>query len=264
MSTNSKLVSLLITAIVIIALVVLLLPFTIVGAGEQAVITRNGAVARIEGPGMHFVAPIFEGVVKFDTRTQKEQTDANASSADLQTVDATVAVNYNVVPGKVADMYTRIGTNFQSTVIDPAIQEAVKAATAKYTAEELITKRADVTDEIKSNLTNALATDDIQVTSVSVINFSFSDSFNTAVEAKVTAEQNALAAENQVAQTQAQASSTIIAAQAQAQAIEIQAQAINSEGGADYVQLQAIKAWNGVLPAQMVPGATVPFINLTK
>lgn len=250
-------------AAVLIVLVVLLLPFTVVDAGEKAVVIRNGAVSRVLDPGLHGILPIIEGVVTFDTRTQKEQTNAEAASADLQTVNTTVAVNYNVNPSKVADMYTRLGANYQSTIIDPAIQEVVKATTANYTAEELITKRADVTTKIQSALAERLAPNDIVVTSVSIVNFAFSGSFNAAIEAKVTAEQNALAAKNKLDQVQYEAQQRIAQAEGEAKAIQIQAQAINSQGGADYVQLQAIKQWDGKLPAQMIPGSTVPFISLS-
>ena len=80
----------------------------------------------------------------------------------------------------------------------------------------------------------------------------------------MTAQQNAEAAQNKVAQTQAEASSTIIAAEAQAKAIQIQAEAIQQQGGANYVELQAVQKWDGHLPTQMIPGATLPFINLTQ
>lgn len=236
--------------------------FGTVGAGERGIKTRFGKVLGIVNTGLYFKTPFIEGVEVMDVQTQKEQTDASAASSDLQTVNTKVAINYNIDPAKVTDLYTRIGVDYKTKVIDPAIQEIVKAVTAKYTAEQLITKRAEVTDLIQTSLTDKLAASDMNVTSVSIINFDFSESFNTAIEAKVTAEQNALAAKNKLDQVKFEAEQTVATAQAQAEAIKIQAQAINSQGGADYVQLQAVAKWNGQLPVQMIPGASVPFINI--
>ncbi len=241
----------------ILFFIVLIWPFAIIDAGERGVVTRLGAYSRTLAPGFHVVVPLLEMVTKFEVRTQKEQTEASAASKDLQTVNATVAVNYNIDPAKVDDLYVTIGIDYKSRVIDPAIQEVAKAVTAKYTAEELLTKRASVTEEMHSLLSTRLASSDIQVTAVSIVNFNFSTSFNAAIEAKVTAEQNALAEKNNLA-----------AAQFQAQSIRVKSEAANNE---KYIQLQqleveraAVEKWNGVLPTQMIPNATLPFINLTK
>ena len=184
-----KLITYLVGLVVAIAVLLLIDPFVPVGAGERAVITRNGAVDKVDGPGLNLIPPIFYSAVKFNVQTQKEQTDATAASSDLQTVTTTVAINYNVNPAEVADLYARKETEYKSTIVDPAIQEAVKAATANFSAEQLITDRPDVTEAIKSNLVAALTPYDLQVTSVDIVNFAFSDSFNTAIEAKVTAQQ---------------------------------------------------------------------------
>lgn len=248
--------------LVMLIITILFGSFGTVSAGERGIKTRLGAVVGTIEPGLYMKLPFMEGVVSIDVQTQKEQTDAEAASSDLQTVHSTVAVNYNLDSSKIQDLYTRIGVEYQSKVIDPAIQEVVKAATAKYTADQLLTKRPQVTDDIQTALAAKLALSDITVSAVSIINFDFSGSFNKAIEDKVTAEQNALAAKNKLDQVKYEAEQTVASAQAQAEAIKIQAQAINSQGGADYVQLQAITKWDGHLPQQMIPGSTVPFLNL--
>lgn len=247
-------------------LVIVFGSFGIVSAGYVGVETRFGKVVGTVSPGLYFKEPLLESVTSMDVQTQKDQADATAASNDLQSVTATVAVNYHVEPTDASTIYSNLGADYADRVIAPAIQESVKSVTANYTAEELITQREKVVDDILALLTTKLQAYGVQTDSLNVINFAFSDQFNQAIEAKVTAQQNALTAQNQVVQAQAVASSTIIAAQAQAQAIEIQAQAINSQGGADYVELQAVKAWDGHLPTQMIPGETLPFINanLTK
>lgn len=238
--------------------------FTVVGAGEKGVVVRLGAVNRVLESGFHLKLPLLEKVVKMTVQTQKEQVETDAASQDLQTVKAIVAVNYNVSGDKVEDLYRGTGLDYKSRIIDPAIQEAVKAATAKYTAEQLITQRPLVKEDILASLKSILSSKDIQVSDVSITNFDFSPSFNQAIEAKVTAEQQALQAKNLLEQKKYEAEQIVVTAKAQAEAIQIQAQAIAQQGGANYVQIEAIKKWNGILPTSMIPGATVPFINLTK
>lgn len=255
--------------VVIVALLLLLDTAILVPAGNEGVETRFGAVTGVMGPGLHVKIPFLEGVSNMNTQTQIAQTNATAASDDLQQVTATVAVNFHVNPQDAATIYQNIGTQYQTTIIDPAIQESIKSVTANYSAEQLITEREDVRDAILSLLTSKMQPYGINVDALNIVNFAFSDSFNTAIEAKVTAQQNALTANNQVAQAIAEASSTVIAAQAQAKAIEIQSQAIENSGGANYVALQqldvekaAIEKWNGTLPTQMIPGSSVPFLNL--
>lgn len=248
--------------ILLAILIVIFGSWTIVNPGERGIVLRLGSVSRVLDEGIHLKIPLLEKVTKTNIQTQKEQTNAEAASADLQNVRTTIAVNYNVAPDKVADLYVKVGTSFPSTIIDPAIQEVVKSVTAKYTAEQLITKRSEVTDDIKVQLAQKLLLNDIAVTSVSIVNFDFSPSFNEAIERKVTAEQNALAAKNRLDQVKYEAEQRIAEANGEAQAIKIQATAIQQQGGSEYIQLQAINKWDGKLP-QYMTGA-VPFINLQK
>lgn len=250
--------------VILFVLTIIFGTFGTIDAGYRGVRTTWGAVSGTLEPGLYVKMPFVQGVEEVNVQTQKEQTDAEASSSDLQVVHTQIALNYNVYSDKVVNLYQEIGIDYKVRVIDPAIQEAVKSATAKYTAEQLITERQAVQDEIKKFLVDRLTSRYIQVTDLSIINFDFSSQFNQAIEAKVTAEQDALAAKNKLDQVKYEADQTVTKATADAEAIKIQAQAINSQGGADYVQLQAIKAWDGHLPTQMIPGGTVPFLNLTK
>ena len=250
-----------IAGVLLLILVVLFSPFTEIGAGHRGVITVFGAVQdTVLGEGFHFISPT-ASIHSIDVRTQKVQTDADAASSDLQSVNATVAVNYHVNPIEVAKLYQEVSGDVQETVIDPAIQEAVKAATAGFTAEELITKRPEVSGLIQKNLVDRLSTKHLIVETVSIVNFSFSDSFNAAIEAKVTAEQNALAAKNKLDQIQYEAQQTVATATAAAESIRIQAEALKSNP--DLVNLKAVEKWNGVLPSYVM-GNAVPFIDINK
>ncbi len=250
------------------ALILIFSTFGTISTGEIGIKTNLGKVVGTVQPGLYFKLPFVEGVTSMDTQIQKEQADAGAASKDLQTVQAKVAINYNVDAGKAQDLYSRIGTEYKVRVIDPAIQEVVKAVTAQYTAEELITKRPEITDKIQTSLSERLGAFDISVSSVSITNFDFSGTFNAAIEAKVTAEQNALAAKNKLDQVNYEAQQTVAKAKAEAEAIGLKSQAANNEKYVSLkaleVQEEAIAKWNGKLPDQFIPGSAMPFINLSK
>jgi regulator of protease activity HflC (stomatin/prohibitin superfamily) len=143
--------------------------------------------------GLYFKWPLIETVKKMDVKIQKYEVDSSAASSDLQTVSSKVALNFHVDPNMVTSIYNNIGTDYQDRIIVPAVQESVKAATAKFTASELITKREEVRDAIKTILANKIGGDGIIIDELNITDFDFSDSFNSAIEAKVTAEQNAQA-----------------------------------------------------------------------
>lgn len=245
----------------LIAVIIVFGSFGTVGAGERGVKTRFGGVTgAVIGEGLFFKLPFVEQVVIMDIKTQKEQTDANAASKDLQTVNSVVALNYSVKPEAVAKLYQEIGVDYKARVIDPAMQESVKASTAKFTAEELITKREEVKEDIKQAITQRLAVNGILVENFSIINFNFSKSFNDAIEAKVTAEQDALAAKNKLAQVQYEAQQAVEKAKGNAEALRVESAAINSNP--QVLQLRAIEKWDGHMP--QVTGSATPFINLNK
>ncbi len=250
-------------SIVVLIVILLVNPIVTVGAGKRGVVTRWGAVQdRILGEGISLVAPIADHVVKMDVKTQKEEREASSASKDLQAVNTTVAINYRLDPTKVNKIYQSVGNDYAVKIIDPAIQEYIKSATSKYTAEELITKREQVKEYLQTHLKENLAKNDILLEDVFITDFKFSDSFDKAIESKVTAEQRALESKNKLEQVKFEAEQQIATAKAEAESIRIKAQAVTQQGGADYVKLQAIQKWDGKLPVQMIPGSAVPFIDL--
>ncbi len=233
----------------------------IIQAGERGVVLRLGSIDRVLDEGFHFTIPFVEKVKVLNVQTQKEQVGANSASKDLQTVSTTVALNYNLNPEQVGLIWQKIGPDYKDRVVAPAIQEAVKAATAKFTAEQLVTQRSAIRDEIKLNLVERLKLAYINVSDVSIVNFEFSKAFDQAIEAKVTAEQNALAAENKLEQVKFEAEQRITQAKGEAEAIRIQAEAIQNQGGAEYVNLKWVERWNGSLPTYMM-GDAMPLLNI--
>jgi len=254
--------SIFIAILVIVVIIALFSSAYTIKAGQTGVLLTFGkASEQAIGEGLHFKLPFVQEIIKVDVKTQKYEGDAAAASKDLQTVSTRMAINYHLETSSVPQLYRDLGLDYQIKLIQPLEQEIVKATTAKFTAEELITRREEVRLEVKNVLHERLVERGIIVEEVSLVNFDFSPSFNAAIEAKVTAEQNALAEKNKLAAIEYQAQQRITQAQGEAEAIRIQAQSINAQGGKDYVQLQAINKWDGKLP-QFTGAGAVPFINV--
>lgn len=212
---------------------------------------------------LHFKAPFITKSVKYNIQTQKLDANADASSKDLQSVWATIVVNYKYKESEVVNLYKNVGKEERvaEKIITPAIQEVFKAVVAKYSAEELITKRSDVSKDIEQSLNDRLKDYGIQIQLFNIVNFDFSKSFNDAIEAKVTAEQEALAEKNKLEKVKYESEQKIVAAEAQAKAIEIQAKAIQNQWGKEYVQLKWIEQWNGKLPDTVAWQDTTLFVT---
>lgn len=256
--------SLLILIGVVIVLFVLK-PWVQVGAGQRGIVLNFGAVQKkVLSEGIHFKIPVVQTVILMDVKIQKALTDAASSSSDLQDVDMAVALNYHIIPDQANIVYQTIGVEFKERIIDPAIQEVMKAVSARYTAEELITKRPAVSSEMKEALTSRLLESNISVDAFSIISFSFSQTFTDAIEAKQTAEQNALKAKRDLDRIRVEAEQTIAAATAEAEALRLQKMNISPdliELRKIEANLKAIEKWNGILPEVTGAGA-IPFIGV--
>ncbi|MDP2862452.1 MAG: prohibitin family protein [Desulfobacterales bacterium] len=240
-------------------------PWVQIGAGQRGVVLDFGAVQKdVLGEGLHFRVPVMQEIVRMDVKVQKAETAAAAASADLQDVSSTVAINYHIIPDKANIVYQSIGIHFKERIIDPAVLEVVKAVTAKYSAEELITKRPAVSDAMKLSLTERLLAHNMAVDAFSIVGFSFSKIFMEAIESKQTAEQLALKAKRDLDRIKIEAEQTITAARAEAESLRLQRANISP----DLIELRKIEAnlkaidkWNGILP-QVTGGGAVPFIGV--
>lgn len=252
--------------IAMIALLVIFImnPLIIIGAGERGVVLNFGAVQpQVLAEGLHIRVPIYQKVIKVDVRVQKEQTEAAAASKDLQDTHSTVALNFNIIPDKAPLVFQHIGGAYRERVIDPTIQEVVKAITARYTAVELITQREKVRAEIREMLKERLLAYNIAVVDFSIVNFKFSPQFTQAIENKQTAEQMALKAQRDLDRIKIEAQQKVASAQAEAESLRLQKQNVSAE----LIQLRAIEAsmaaiqkWDGHLP-NVTGGGAIPFID---
>ena len=271
--------------IAVLVLGLLTTSFVIVDSGNVGVVRTLGAVQSDPfAEGFHFKKPFMDKIEQIDVRLRKAESQATAASKDLQVVRTKVSVQYSL-NGAVAPMtYQKIGRAraVETTLINPAIMESVKAVTAQYTAEELVTRRAEVKNQIQLAIQDfidtTLAQKDIigavNLANVAITDFDFSDEFNRAIEEKVRAEQEALKAINEklrrVTQAEAAAAERTLAADAEAYQIEVaskaRADAIRREAEAlkdnpALIQLRIAEKWDGQLP-QFSGGDVIPLLNL--
>lgn len=235
--------------IAVVAIVLIILAASsicIVPAGSKGVQMNMGAVTgTIYNEGINFKIPFIQSVEIIDTRVQKYESSDNASaSKDLQTITSSIAVNFRVDSSKVDKLYQNIGTNYKDTVISPAISECIKAVTSQYTAEQLITKRSEVSEKMKTLLQEKLQDKYILIDSFNITDFQFSEAFNTSIEEKQIAEQNALKAQYDLERIKTEAEQTITEASGEAEAMKIK----NNQITENIIKLEFIKKWNGEMP----------------
>lgn len=247
-------------AIGIIAVAVIGSSLTIVPAGNTGVLLTLGKVSETSfQEGAHFKIPFVQSVENMSNKIQVYETPASAVSKDLQTVSSTLAVNYRLVSDKSADMYKNVGIEYQTILVTPVVQECFKSATANYTAEQLITERQTVADDVKESLEKKLKDYGIYIEKFNIVNFDFSSEFNNAIEAKQVAEQNLLKTKTEQEQAiviaNAEAEKKVISAKADAEAIMAQAQAqadanelLEKSLTPKVIAYEQIQKWNGVMP----------------
>lgn len=240
---------------------------TQVDAGNLGVVMKWGEIQSVALPeGIHFRTPIKTKILNISMRVQKIESIATASSKDLQVVSTRLALNYRLDGTKIVDVFRDIGTLgiVEGTIIEPALQETVKKATAQFTAEELITKRQLVKEAISASITATLSKSGVLVTEVSITDFQFDPNYQAAVEAKQVAEQKALTATNDLARIKVEAeqalatargkaNAEIARAEAEAKAQELLRKTITSE----IVLLRAIEKWDGHQPTIVGEGGAI-------
>jgi prohibitin 1 len=237
-------------------------PFAIVNAGERGVVMRFGQVqGGVLNEGLHLVIPFITAVKNLSVRVQRSDIKAQAASKDLQDVTTEVALNWHIDPVKVNTVYQRVGdeTQILERIINPAVSEVLKAATAKKNVEEILTKRTELKQEIDQALKTRLAGYGLAVDDVSLVDFGFSPEFNKSIEAKQIAEQEAKQAEFVALKASKDAEAEVNRAKGQAEAQRLQKLTLTP----DLLQKQAIEKWDGKFPTYMGGNGQLPFINLT-
>ncbi|EKE01353.1 MAG: band 7 protein [uncultured bacterium] len=254
--------------IAIFILILLVSSIGIVGAGQRGVLLRFGAVTgTIKNEGLYFKIPFAEEVVLMSTQIQKYSTLSTASSKDLQVVTTEVTLNYQLDANDVGEIYRTMRQDYESRVIQPFVQEAVKSVAANFDAEQLITQRPRVKADLQNLLTKRLAQLGIAVVELSITDFRFTQVFQDSIEAKVKAVQQALEAENALKRVGFEAQQAIVKATAEAKGLELQKAQITPqllELRQIEVQRSAVEKWNGVMPSVVTSGAPVPMLDVFR
>lgn len=255
--------------------VVLLLGFSMFSTVENGHVGFRktlGSISSTElSPGAHFKWPFVTSIVQVNTQVAKAESDAAASSKDLQPVHSHVALNYTIDKGAAYQLLTDVGVDFDAKVISPHVQEVFKGVTAKYSAEELISKREQVALETSDLLKRALFNYHIDVKDISIVNFTFSEAFNQSIEQKQIAAQNAMKAQNDLDKAKIDAQQNVVKAEADATAAKAKADADlyvaqqQAKGNlelaksitSDLVDYQFLKTWKGDVPTAWGNGSII-------
>lgn len=257
----------------IILLIAVFGSFGTVQSGNKGVVLKlNAVTGEVKDEGFYWKTPFIEDVKEMDMKIQKEQVTAAAASKDLQNVTAQIAVNYQLDQKNIVSTYQNLRSDAAVKIIQPAIQESIKVVTARYTAEELVTQRTVVRDEMERVFTEKMSNNGVVTISkggFNLVDLDFSPSFNAAIERKVTAVQEAEAAKNTLEKIKYEAQQSIERAKGEAEAIRVKS--VSLQQSPDYIEFEklnvqrlAIDKWNGDVPNSMIPGGTVPFINLNQ
>lgn len=247
----------------IVALAILILftgSFRTIKSGQVGIKVRFGKVVNSRmHDGVNFKIPVIEKVVKMNVQVQKVEVETSSASKDLQDVNMKLAVNYRIDAAKATELYKNVGTKYEEVVLQPAIQESIKAVTSKYTAEELITNRSEVSNSCMKELENKVKKYGLVVDNFNITNFSFSAEFNKAIEEKQIAEQKVLTAKQELEKEKIEAEKKIVKAEAEKKANELKQQTLTD----NIIKEKFIEKWDGHLPKVSGSSSIIDIDSLT-
>ena len=263
-----KIVKYVLLAIIVIFLIITFFnSFKTIPTGFIGVKTRFGQVQdTMLNEGLNLKIPFIEKIVLMDCRTQKTEYTMEASSKDLQKIsNFKIAINYNITSDTANKLYRSVGVDYKTIIVEPAIQEAMKATVANYTAEELITKRNEVSEFALNKLSPKLQENGITLTSLNILDLAFSEEFDTAVEQKQIVEQETQKAQYELEKARVENQKKIENAQADAEVMAAQ----NAQITDNYLRLKEIEnqkamieKWNGQLPTTMTGSDVSSIFNV--
>lgn len=256
--------------IAIVGLIVFFGSWTVVSPQEVGIVTRAGSLNRTLSEGFHFKIPLVEDVTKMNLSEQKFVLKSQVYSRDSQTIDTALTINYQVNRSNVEEIYRATRDNYENILIAPIGSPVMEEVFSKYTADELVKNRAQLPVDIKKAIVDRVSAKGILVRGVE-FTFDFDDAYETAVRNKQVQEQLALGQVNITKQEEEKKKQEILKAEALAEKTRLEASALASQQGEKVISkiyaeaaLAAATKWNGVLPTQMIPGQTLPFIQLGK
>ena len=254
--------------ILIILLILVFNSLTTVQTGYVGVKTRFGKVQdSVIQEGLNLKVPFIEKIVKIDCKTKKIEATSEGSTKDLQTAKTSIAVNYNVKKDTANKLYREVGVDYESIIINPAILESIKSTMAKYTAEELITKRAEVSNKIQEELVNKIEGRGFDITEFNITNIDFSEAYDNAIEAKAVKQQEVETQKAELEKQRIQNEKEISMAEKDAKVMELQKQQITEETlrlKELEIKEKMINKWNGQMPTTMLNDSVETMFNTNK
>lgn len=289
---TSKQLILALGAIIVIPTALSMNPVQTVPTGTRGVITVGGAIKGIETEGFTLVKP-WERLNVFNIRAEVANVDNSVgSTSDQQPVTVNLTIRYSIPQDRVIEVFEKYSKDGDlQSYVQTATNETFKSVTAKFTAPELISKRAEVSNAVLDNLRQKLNVYGANIISIDMRDFSFDSKYMDAIKSKVNQEQLKLAAENKVLTVQAEQREKVVIAQAEADALKLQAdgeayqtlkaaealaKSLEIQNNAlrqnkDVLQLKQIEVdmqkaqrWDGKLPTAIYAGTPIPFLNLDK
>jgi len=253
--------------ILLVGMIMLFASTTIVPTGHIGVVTLYSKVQdKYLDAGFHWVKPFVEDVHDVDIRTQKYSNTVEGSAKDLQIVNITMSINYQIKPEKVTELYAKVGKDYSNIILNPALQSSLKASMAQFTAEEMITKRAEVSNTITKELNESLD-NYFLISAVNLENIDFTEEYNKAIEAKTTNQQKAEAEKAKLEITKVQNEQKINTAEAEAKVRELQSKSVTDKSLEQLrleIQRELIQKWNGQFPTTMLGDNPNMLFNLGK
>ena len=258
---KSEIIAGVVVLIIIFLILFFVFCFRTVKTGEIGIKTRFGKVlnTRIH-EGVNLKLPVIEKINKMNIKVQKIESESVSASKDLQDVNMKLAVNYKINPDKAINLFKTVGTKYEATILEPAIQESIKAVTSKYTAEQLITNRNEVSKNCAENLQAKIKKYGLLIDNFNIINFSFSAEFNKAIEEKQVAEQKVLTAKQEYEREKIEAEKKIVKAEAEKKANELKQKTLTD----NIIKEKFIEKWNGELPKVSGSSAILDINSLLK
>lgn len=240
------------TVIVIFVVMTILSSFQTIKSGQVGLKVRFGKIVdtKLE-EGLNLKIPYIEKIVTVNIKVQKVEIETESSSKDLQTIATDLAVNYRIESDKATHLYRTVGNNYEETILDPAIKESIKATIAKYTAAELITARAEVSEKCMIELQSKVEKYGIVIDNFNITNLEFSEEYSKAIEDKQVAEQK-------LEKAKLEAEAKLVEAKATKEANDLMKKSLTD----NLLIKEFIEKWDGKLPTTYAGDDILGMFNL--
>lgn len=235
----------LIPLLLVVTLITLFSSFSTIKSGEVGLKVRFGKIIDTGlNEGFNLKMPYIEKIVKVNIKVQKTEITTESSSKDLQTIITQLAVNFRVKNDSASSLYKTVGNHYEQTVLIPAIQESIKSVMSRYTAEQSITMRNEVSDKCLEEIQNKVEKYGILIEDFNIIDLNFSVAYSQAIEEKQVAEQNVLTAQQELEKAKVEAEKKLLEAKTEKEANDLKKQSLTNE----LLIQKFIEKWNGELP----------------